>query len=253
MIVMLMLQRQRQLIELLKSNGNFSTTELAQKLSVSNATIRRDLIELEKNGQIQRIHGGAVAVTGPTYEIPFSYRNDRNDTAKHNIAAKAAKLIQDGSTLILDASSTAARLVPFLAEKTELTVITNSPRTALELAACHIRTMMTGGLLLENSIAFVGHRAEDFLEGISADYLFISCRGISEDGYLTDSSLEESDIRRTMLRCIKKGGKKVLCCDESKRNCGYTYRICRLEEMDVVITEKGVYLPSQFMTENKSK
>ena len=239
---MIAIQRQKMIAELIRSEPDITNTELEKRLFVSSATIRRDLIELEKAGQIHRIHGGAIPVNGLSYEIPFSYREKNNKIAKQNIAAKAAEFVSNGDTVILDASSTVANIVPFLSAKSDLTVITNSPKTALSLADSHIRTLVTGGLLLENSIAFVGRSAEAFLEGFSADVLFISCRGVSEDGYLTDSSLEEADIRRTMLHCLSRKGKKIALCDKSKLDRTYTHRICHMDELDSFITEKGIRL-----------
>ena len=87
----------------------------------------------------------------------------------------------------------------------------------------------------ENSLAFVGRQAEEFIDGINADVAFLSCRGISPDGYLTDSSLEEASIRRVMLRRAKR---RVLLCDTTKFDMGYTYNIARLDELDEVISEK---------------
>ena len=230
-------ERQNSITEMFKRRSSLTTAEIAARLFVSEATVRRDLTRLEQAGLIKRVHGGAVFISGPESEIPLVLRDNAHDVEKQNIASKAIRYIKDGYTIMLDASSTVYRLIPLLGQFTGLTVVTNGPKAVLELANMHIKTLSTGGSLLENSLAFVGRQAEQFVENINADVLFLSCRGISEEGYLTDSSLEESNIRKAMLKHAKKS---ILLCDSSKMGIGYTYNIARLEELNVVISEKEV-------------
>ena len=234
-IAMFDYERHSAITEMLHSCGSLTTREIADKLFVSEATVRRDLTKLEHAGLVRRTHGGVMLIAGPAHEIPLTLRERANDTAKQNIAAKAVRLISDGDTIMLDASSTVFRLVARLAAFKNITVITNGPKATLELASLHIKTLCTGGIVLENSLAFVGRQAEEFIDGINADVAFLSCRGISPDGYLTDSSLEEASIRRVMLRRAKR---RVLLCDTTKFDMGYTYNIARLDELDEVISEK---------------
>ncbi|MBQ8508525.1 MAG: DeoR/GlpR transcriptional regulator [Clostridia bacterium] len=232
---MLDYERQQRILELLRTEGSMTTAALAAKLFVSEATVRRDLSRLEGTGQLRRIHGGAMLLSGPEYELPLSLRDRQSGEAKQNIAAKAARLISDGQTIMLDASSTVLRLVPHLAQKSGLTVVTNGPKTTIELAARHVKTLSTGGIVLENSVAFVGRQAEQFIAGINADILFFSCRGLTGDGWVTDSSLEEACIRREMLRRAKH---RWLLCDTNKLGAQYTYNICHVDELDGVISEQ---------------
>ena len=141
-------QRKERIIGLLTENTTMSTSELSKRLYVSDATVRRDLGDLERAGRIHRVHGGAELVSGPGIQIPLTARDRENDTAKRNIAAKAIRFVHDGDTIFLDASSTCMRVVPLLSVRTGLTVVTNSPKAILELAGMHIRTISTGGLLL---------------------------------------------------------------------------------------------------------
>ncbi len=227
-------ERQAGITDLLQQAGSMTTAELAAKLYVSEATVRRDLTRLEKMGLVRRVHGGAMIVSGPESEIPWLIRDRANDTAKCAIAAKAISCIKDGDTVILDASSTVLRIVPLLKQKTNLTVITNGPKTTMELAMAHIRTLTTGGVLLDNSLAFVGREAEQFIRNVNADVLLLSCRGVSPDGYLTDTSLEEVNIRKEMLRHARR---KYLLCDTGKIGVTYPYNICHVDELDGWIRE----------------
>ena len=114
-------------------------------------------------------------------------------------------------------------------------MITNSPKTSLKLAELKIRSLSTGGLLLENSISFVGAHAENFVRNFNADIFFFSCRGITDDGQLTDSSMEESQLRRIMMEHSKK---KIFLCTSNKIGRKYMYNLCDVSAVDGVICEK---------------
>ena len=101
------------------------------------------------------------------------------------------------------------------------------------LADMQIKCFCTGGLLLKNSIAYVGALAEKFISNFNADIFFFSCRGISSDGILTDSSIEESEIRKVMMMHAKK---KIFLCDNSKFNKEYMYRLAHVDEVDEIIS-----------------
>ena len=227
-------ERQATIMNMLHARQRVTTDEIAKALFISEATARRDLKQLETAGLIRRTHGGAVLISGPLCEIPLELREAANSMAKQRIAAKAVTMIRDGFTVLLDASSTVSVLIPLLGSFQGLTVITNSPKAAVSLAAMHIKVLCTGGLLLDNSLAFVGRHAERLIESINADIAFLSCRGISEDNGATDSSLEEAEIRRAMLA---RAGKRVLMCDKSKFGKNYTYTIAQLEQFDSILTD----------------
>lgn len=233
---MLINERKERLLSLLLKNGTMTTAALAHELYVSEATVRRDLTELEKLGQINRVHGGAVVAHLTDRQIPLTKRESQNELAKQNIASKAVKLVRDGNTIFLDASSTVRRMIPLLGAFSGLTVVTNSPKAVLELAELGIRTISTGGLLLDQSIAFVGSNAERVIRSINADIMFFSCRGVTDDGRICDSSLDETSIRREMLLRARV---KCLCCDSRKFGNEYPFNICRKEDIDYIITEKA--------------
>jgi DeoR/GlpR family transcriptional regulator of sugar metabolism len=208
---------------------------LAQALYVSEPTIRRDLAVLQEQGKIRRTFGGAVLSDLINKEVPLALREQENRRAKDTIARMAAKYIRDGQIIFLDASSTASYLTPYLASFSDLTVITNSPKTSLKLAELKIRSLSTGGLLLGNSIAFVGAHAENFVRNFNADILFFSCRGVTEDGQLTDSSMEESQLRRVMMEHSKK---QIYLCTSDKIGTQYMYNLCDVSGIDGILCEK---------------
>ena len=228
-------ERHNKILDILQKRNSASVHFLAQALYVSEPTIRRDLAVLQEQGKIRRTFGGAVLSDMINKEVPFVLREHENRRAKDAIARMAAKHIRDGQIIFLDASSTASYLTPYLASFSDLTVITNSPKTSLKLAELKIRSLSTGGLLLENSISFVGAHAENFVRNFNADIFFFSCRGITDDGQLTDSSMEESQLRRIMMEHSKK---KIFLCTSNKIGRKYMYNLCDVSAVDGVICEK---------------
>ncbi len=228
-------ERHDEILTILKERNGVSVHYLAEKLHVSEPTIRRDLTYLEKQNYIKRTFGGAVLNDMTTSQIPLSLRESENKLPKEIIAKNAIKHISDGKIIFIDASSTASKLIKYLPQFSDLTIITNSPKTSLKLAELKIKSFSTGGLLLENSIAYVGSGAENFIRNFNADLFFFSSRGLSEDGVISDSSIEESNLRRVMMEQARK---KIFLCTSDKIGKRYMYNLCKLSEVDEVISER---------------
>ena len=228
------IERQEEIINILIQRKSVTVHTLAELMHISESTVRRDLCELEKEGRIRRTFGGAVLEETLTNEVPLLLRKSRNNESKKIIARKAKELVSNGKVIFLDASSTVSYLVPHLAEFSGLTVITNSPNTSIELGELGIRNYCTGGLLLDASLAYVGGEAEDFLRRFNADIMFFSSRGISHDGVVTDSSAQESQIRKIMMQNSKR---KYYLYDSSKLGQKFMYNLCDVRELDGAITE----------------
>ncbi len=224
------------ILEILESRSVASVHLLAEELHVSEPTIRRDLAFLEKSGKLRRTFGGAVLHHENNREVPLSLREQENRPIKDRLAREAAELIHDGDTIFLDASSTASGIIPFLRDFKDLTVITNSPRNSIRLAEMKIRSFSTGGILLESSVAYIGSIAERAVECFNADLFFFSCRGVSSDGYLNDSSLEETEIRKAMMR---RSERKIFLCSSDKLGKKYMYNLCSHGEVDKFICDKS--------------
>lgn len=192
---------------------------------------------MEQQGIIKRTFGGVVLSELLNKEIPLSMREHENMSAKDYIAKEAVKFIRDGQVIFLDASSTVFRIVKYLAPFSNITVITNSPKASLKLAELKIKSFCTGGLLLENSIAYVGTYAENFIKNFNADIFFFSSRGITANGVITDSSIEESDLRRTMLLNSKKS---IFLCTSDKIGKQFFYNLTDISEIDRVICDTEI-------------
>jgi DeoR/GlpR family transcriptional regulator of sugar metabolism len=246
---MLIEERHRRILEALQENPQITVRQLSEMLCFSEPTIRRDFTELHKKGLITKYYGGAIlnkrAADG---EIPFAMRENEKSSGKALIGKRAAGLLRDGAVIMLDGSTSAYHLVPYLAKKKDLIVVTSGAKTALALAEANIRTFSTGGQMITNSFSYVGESAESFVRKINADILFFSCHGLTEDGRMTERIIEEANLRRVMFGSCKK---KILLCDSSKfgRNC--FYNMGSVSELDGIIAETA--LPQKIAEMMKEK
>lgn len=228
------IERQEEILNILETSKSITVNKLSRLLYVSPPTIRRDLSILQQQGKVLRTHGGVVLRQTAESEIPLMFREDQNNKSKQLIAEKAVQHIEDGNVIFLDASSTAAHIIPYLKKFNDIIVVTNSPKTSIKLGETNIKNYCTGGLLLPHSIAYVGNETENFISHINADVFFFSSRGYLEDGYITDSSIEESAIKKAMMN---NSNKIYYLCDSSKRNKKYMYNICHSKDVTGIINE----------------
>ncbi len=231
---MLKKERQNSILEVIKVRKYCTVQFLSKQLFVAPITIRRDLVEMESAGLILRCYGGATIPEHENREVPFEIRNKSNSSAKEELAKKAAKLINTGDVVFLDASTTVNHMTEYLSHEQNLTVVTNSTLVAEKLKAKRIRCYLTGGKLIENSHALVGSVAEQSLSGIYANVCFFSAQGIDENGIISDQSEAESSLRRLL---IKNSKKQYFLFDSSKYNKRFAFKICSTEDINGVITD----------------
>lgn len=229
---MLNLERKKKMLELLELNKSRTVKELAAALYVSEATIRRDLSELEREGMLRRSYGGAMLNEKFPDQLPLSIRAAAHIPEKKRICARAAALLRPGETVFIDASSTTYFLTPHLRGIADLTVVTNNPNLCIALAGEGVRCLCTGGELLDGSVALVGSDAERMIRGIHAHAFFFSARGVAE--YAADSSKAERDVKNAML---ENSDRHYLLADTSKLGAEYPFRIVRTQALDAVIHE----------------
>lgn len=228
--------REEKILDILRRQGSAGADEMARELYISRPTLRRDLIKLEEKGALTRTHGGAKLTTRPADDtIPASLRMDEDSGAKNMIAAEAAKLVRDGDTVMLDGSTSALYLAAALREKHDVVVITSGARTALILGGMGINTICTGGQLIGSSESFIGGDALRTISCYNADIVFFSCRGLDDEGNLTDNSVGEDLVR---LEMMKRSRKSVLLLDSGKigRRCLHNLR--HVSEIDHVVCDK---------------
>lgn len=232
---MIQYQRQEEILQKLEKCQSTSISQLAKEFYASEATVRRDLNALEKLGLVRRVYGGVVLAKYASSDLPISLREQENSFKKEVIAGKAAAMLNDGASIILDASSTVQHMIPYLKGYKNLTVITNSLTVAQKLGQYEIRVLCTGGVYVPRNMAFVGSHAEQMIKQVKADFLFFSSQGISEDGEVTDFAHEETEIRKVMLQ---RSAKKVFLCDSSKIGKSFLFKLCHRDELDDIICDE---------------
>lgn len=236
---MIAAERRANLLQELNKNEYIQVAELARKLNISNATIRRDLTLMEKEGLCVRKRGGAIrSVQGVTLELPYNVKQNKHIAEKKRIAEAASSLIQDGNTLILDAGSTTYALACLLTYKKRITVVTNDLQIAVKLAANpNISLMCTGGLARANVFSLQGSQVESFFNNIHVDKTFLGADAIHADGSLANVNIEEVSIKRAMICAAKQ---VVLVVDSSKFEKTGFAKVGQLSEIDIIITDSGI-------------
>ncbi len=229
-------EREKIILEKLLKQKKVTVKELAKELYTSEPSVRRDLKSLEKQNFLKRIHGGAILEehSSSATKIPFVIRELEDFDAKHIIAKKAAELVNDGDVVMLDASSSAYAMIPFLAQKSNITVITSGVKTLMLLSEYGINSYSSGGRLISSCLSLVDSDALDTISKYNADIVFFSCRGLSPDGIITDFSIEENIVRKQMIKHSKKA---VLLCAKEKLNKTYMHNLCSVNDIDTVISE----------------
>ena len=233
---MFTLERQNQIMEILKKNKFSSINELAKHFFISTASIRRDLEKLEQQGLVKRTYGGVMLVEGVHAEIPLVVRETEQKTAKTKIAQAAASLILNQDTVFLDSSTTTCQICGFLSDIANLTVITNGIRAISALAECNnVAVYGISGKLRHHSLSMVGSQAENFARDFWASKLFFSCTGLSINHGAMDYSDAEAEMRKTMMKVCQE---KILLVDHTKFERSAFYRICSFADINTIITDK---------------
>jgi DeoR family transcriptional regulator, aga operon transcriptional repressor len=196
-------ERRRLIVDLVEQQGRATVEELATRFGTSTVTIRADLDALARSSAIARSHGGALPVAPATNDTPLNIKETRWHAQKLRIGHAAAKMIQDGETIILDSGSTTVEIARQIRQMKfeSLTVITNALNIALELSGLpHIRVMMLGGLLRDTSYSLVGPDAEQALSKLSADKLFLGVDGLDPVVGVTTPDPLEASLNALMIR-----------------------------------------------------
>lgn len=194
---MLTSQRKKLILEKLARAGQVQSRELSEAFSVSEDTIRRDLRELAAEGQLQRVHGGALPASAAT--ATFSERQSLQIDSKRAVAQKGATLIGAGQVVIIDGGTTTSEMIAWLPRDLPFTVVTHSPGIAVALADYPlIEVIMIGGRLYKHSQVAVGATAIEAMAHLRADLFFMGVTGVHAEAGLSTGDYEESCIKRAL-------------------------------------------------------
>jgi DeoR/GlpR family transcriptional regulator of sugar metabolism len=228
---MLPRQRHELIIRTLRREGPAAVPALAERLGVSQATVRRDLVQLNREGLLTRVYGGAMSATDN--DEPFAEVATVRVREKDDIAARCAELIKDGDTILLDIGTTAHRLAHALHGRT-VTIITSNLAVYEELVDDpHIQLLLLGGVVRRRYRSLVGYLTEDALRQVRADRLFLGTSGVRPDGQVMDTAVVEVPIKRAMIAA---SNQVVLLADASKFPGTGVARVCGPQELHLVVT-----------------
>ena len=233
---MLIEERRQHILSVLQQNGRVLVDELSDALSISRITIRKDLDDLAKRGVLQRTHGGAIHPASSTmFDPSLKDKESRYSQEKMRIAEAAAALVQEGQCVLLDSGTTTTAIARTLKSFQRLTIITNAVNIAAELSGTDFEVILTGGSLRKNSFSLVGPLAEETLNEMYADVLFLGVDGFDLEVGLTTPNLQESRVNRVMVATAKK---VVAVCDSTKFNRRSLSKIVDATSIHHVITDR---------------
>ncbi len=231
-------ERRREILRALNRDGRVLVKDLARQFRISQITIRKDLEFLDARGVIQRTHGGALPVqTGALLDPTLREKEKLHRRQKMQIALAAARLVEEGQSVLLDSGTTTTAIARALKDMSRLTVITNAINIAAELAGTHIDVILTGGMLRKNSFSLVGPLAERTLRQLSADILFLGVDGFDTKSGLFTPNLLESEVNRAMVEISRR---TVAVCDSSKFGRRSLCNIMPVSAVHEVITDKQI-------------
>jgi len=232
---MLIDERRQHILTLIHRQGRALVGELSRALHISQITIRKDLDYLQSKGLIQRTHGGALRLqSGALFDPSLQEKQKQHSREKQRIAAAAAEMVQEGQCVMLDSGTTTSAIAQALKRFSQLTIITNAVNIAADLAGTDFEVILIGGSLRKNSFSLVGPLAEDVLEEMHADILFLGVDGFDSEIGLTTPNFLESRVNRAMVKASRQ---VVAVCDSTKFNRRSLSRIVPVSAIHCVITD----------------
>lgn len=230
-------ERKQVILERIQAQQFVRLEELIDILETSESTVRRDLDELENEGKLRRVHGGAEAPAKLQLEESILEKSVKNVQEKRMIAERAAQLIMDGDVIFLDAGTTTSLLIDYLQQE-NLTVVTNSINHAVKLVERKIKTIIIGGFVKESTDASVGPQAVEQIQRLNFDKAFLGMNGVDKD-YLTTPDVEEATIKRTVLENAKQ---PFVLVDSSKFGQYSFVKVARVERVSLITQSRDTVL-----------
>ncbi|MCA0252700.1 MAG: DeoR/GlpR family DNA-binding transcription regulator [Actinobacteria bacterium] len=231
-------ERHLRILEQARSRSKVEVSALAEELEVTTETIRRDLAILERQGQLRRVHGGAVHVQRLGYEPSVDTRRGQHAAQKSRIGRAAREFLPDGGSILIDGGTTTLELVRHLPSDARITAITNSLQAATLLAELpQVELLLLGGRLREVTGAAVGPWPVSALAELRVDVAFMGTNGITPETGLTTPDQAEAEVKRAMVAAA---GRVVCLADHTKVGLTQLCRFARLGEIDAIVTDTGL-------------
>ncbi|KXT77953.1 DeoR/GlpR family DNA-binding transcription regulator [Streptococcus sp. DD13] len=218
-------------------SGTVKVSEIMEALGVSDMTVRRDLTELENQGILTRVHGGAKSNRVVSFrELSHEESHQQNMEAKRQIAKRAAALIDEGDTIFLGPGTTIELLADEIKHE-KLQVVTNCWPIFNQLyrrKTDQFKVFLLGGEMRANTQAFTGEMSQRIMDQLYFSKMFFSCSGV-KDGLVLTSSIEEAHTQQLALERSKE---RFLLADSSKLGKTSFTQICPLSQVSLVLTDQ---------------
>jgi len=229
---MLKEERLKYIINQINVHNKVLSADLSQQLNVSEDTVRRDLAELTDNGQIIKVHGGAVS---KSFHFPYADRNVYKKEEKKEIARKAIDLIEDGMIVIVGGGTTMIELARLIPSRLCCTFFTISPIVAVELAEHPSLTVnLIGGKVASDTQICIGAQVVHQLSEIEADLCFLGTNSVSLQKGVTDSDWEAVQVKKAMIKAAQES---IILSISEKLDSIQKIKVCGLTELSALITD----------------
>lgn len=230
--------RQESIMEILRNMGSVTVSVLAERLNVSEVTIRKDLNMLEKSNMLYRAHGSAILIDPYMKDRHVNEKEQFFAAEKRSIGRFAANLITPHDTILIASGTTMMAFAREIVAKEHLTAITAAINVAMILAKdSKVDIIQLGGVLRNSSVSAVGPFAEQMLANFACSKLFIGVDGIDLDYGLTTTNMLEASLNRVMIDSVQK---VIVLADSSKFGRKGFSKICDIEAVNQIITDSNI-------------
>ncbi|MCI1982470.1 MAG: DeoR/GlpR family DNA-binding transcription regulator [Oscillospiraceae bacterium] len=234
------INRLDQIEQYITANQTVSLDKLCEVFGISKNTVRRDINDLVKKGNVRKVYGGVTAEKRSL--VPFEERNIKSRKEKQIICQKAAESVNDGDVIYIDSGTTTANLVDFLKGK-NITILTQSLNVVLNaLPYSELKIFLLGGNLIRDTNSF-SILNMNILERYNINKAFMAAAGLSIENGVTNSSPLEYEIKKSI---VKKSDKSYLLADHSKFGNSSLMTFCRLEDISCIVTDREP--PKKFLS-----
>jgi DeoR family transcriptional regulator, glycerol-3-phosphate regulon repressor len=227
-------ERQTEILHRARARGRVEVEGLATEFAVTTQTIRRDLNDLSLNGLLARVHGGAVPAARVA-NVAYAARRGVAEAEKRAIGVRAAAMIPDGCSVIVNVGTTTEEVARALVDRHDLVVITNNLNVVGILSGTPGKELiLTGGVVRQTDGAIVGDEAVGFIRRFKADYAVIGASALDEDGAIMDYDMREVAVARAI---VENARRTILVCDALKFERSAPVRICDVADIHAFVTD----------------
>jgi DeoR/GlpR family transcriptional regulator of sugar metabolism len=246
-------ERRSQIAQLVMENGKVFVSDLVKRYNVTETSIRRDLIMLEADHWLKRIHGGAITIPGNFRTNTFVEKEKLHIKAKECIGKAAVEMISQGNVILLASGTTTLQIIRYIPSSLRMNNLINLVTTSIPIAQEILawpspNLTILGGLYLPDYQATIGPQTIDLLKDITADVAFLGADGLTIEGGATTANILIAEVDRMM---VERARKTVLVTDSSKIGQAGFIPIKPITSFDVIITDANA--PTEFVESARQK